>query len=182
MLVTEQDAVMKKWCPMIRLRWEARPLAFNRSNPGRSARFRNMMYRMFFPRLHHEMRGHFFRCQGSGCMMWRWETKDPPHRKSRRARDLYQSRTRDRLRQSRVRDIVVWQARPSRSLHSDVYRALRGAGPSAEIWTLFGRAAGQCHIIGRFVAEFTATITNSARQINASRAGNEWNADHQCPT
>ena len=78
MLVTEQDAVMKKWCPMIRLRWEARPLAFNRSNPGRSARFRNMMYRMFFPRLHHEMRGHFFRCQGSGCMMWRWETKDPP--------------------------------------------------------------------------------------------------------
>jgi hypothetical protein len=78
MLVTEQDAVMKKWCPMIRLRWEARPLAFNRSNPGRSARFRNMLYRMFFPRLHHEMRGHFFRCQGSGCMMWRWETKDPP--------------------------------------------------------------------------------------------------------
>jgi hypothetical protein len=96
MLITEQDAIMKKWCPMIRLRWEARPLAFNRSNPGRSARFRNMMYRIFFPRLHHEMRGHFFRCQGSGCMMWRWETKDPPHRKSRRARD-----------------IVVWQARPS---------------------------------------------------------------------
>ena len=78
MLVTEQDAIMKQWCPMIRLRWEARPFAFNRSNPGRSARFRNMMYRIFFPRLHHEMRGHFFRCQGSGCMMWRWETKDPP--------------------------------------------------------------------------------------------------------
>jgi hypothetical protein len=78
MLVTEQDAIMKKWCPMIRLRWEARPFAFNRSNPGRSARFRNMLYRIFFPRLHHEMRGHFFRCQGSGCMMWRWETKDPP--------------------------------------------------------------------------------------------------------
>ena len=37
MFVTEQDAVMKKWCPMIRLRWEARPFAFNRSNPGRSA-------------------------------------------------------------------------------------------------------------------------------------------------
>ena len=78
MLVTEQDAIMKKWCPMIRLRWEARPFAFNRSNPGRSARFRNMLYRIFFPRLHHEMRGHFFRCQGSGCMMWRWETKDDP--------------------------------------------------------------------------------------------------------
>jgi hypothetical protein len=31
---------------------------------------------MFFPRLHHQMRGHFFRCQGSGCMMWRWEAKD----------------------------------------------------------------------------------------------------------
>jgi hypothetical protein len=78
MLVTEQDAVMKKWCPMIRLRWESRPFAFNRSNPGPKGRFRNMLYRMFFPRLHHQMRGHFFRCQGSGCMMWRWETKDPP--------------------------------------------------------------------------------------------------------
>ncbi len=39
MLLTEQDAVMKKWCPMIRLRWESRPLAFNRSNPGRGAAF-----------------------------------------------------------------------------------------------------------------------------------------------
>jgi hypothetical protein len=47
MLVTEQDAVMQKWCPMIRLRWEARPFAYNRSNPGRSARFRNMLYRIF---------------------------------------------------------------------------------------------------------------------------------------
>jgi hypothetical protein len=34
MLVTEEDAVMKKWCPMVRLRWEQRPFAFNRSNPG----------------------------------------------------------------------------------------------------------------------------------------------------
>ena len=66
MLITEQDAIMKKWCPMIRLRWKARPFAFNRSNPGRSARFRNMMYRIFFPRLHHEMRGHFFPMPGVG--------------------------------------------------------------------------------------------------------------------
>ncbi len=78
MLLIEHDAVMTKWCPMIRLRWESRPFAYNRSNPGRSARFRNMLYRIFLPRLHHEMRGNFFRCQGSGCMMWRWETKDPP--------------------------------------------------------------------------------------------------------
>jgi hypothetical protein len=78
MLVTEQDAVMLKWCPMIRLRWETRPFAFNRSNPGPKARLRNLLYRIFFPRLHHQMRGHFFRCQGAGCMMWRWETKDPP--------------------------------------------------------------------------------------------------------
>jgi hypothetical protein len=78
MLVTEQDAVMKKWCPMVRLRWESRPFAFNRSNPGPKGRVRNILYRMFFPRLHHQMRGHFFRCQGAGCMMWRWESKDPP--------------------------------------------------------------------------------------------------------
>ena len=76
MLVTEEDAVMKKWCPMIRLRWEQRAFAFNRSNPGPKGRLNNMLYRMFFPRLHHQMRGHFFRCQGSGCMMWRWETEE----------------------------------------------------------------------------------------------------------
>jgi hypothetical protein len=33
---------------------------------------------MFFPRLHYQMRRNFFRCQASGCMKWRWETKDPP--------------------------------------------------------------------------------------------------------
>jgi hypothetical protein len=47
MLVTEQDAVMKKWCPMIRLRWESRPFAFNRSNPGTEHRVKNMLCRMF---------------------------------------------------------------------------------------------------------------------------------------
>jgi hypothetical protein len=48
MLVTEEDAVMKKWCPMIRLRWEQRAFAFNRSNPGPKGRLNNMLYRMFF--------------------------------------------------------------------------------------------------------------------------------------
>ena len=38
--------------PMIRLRLEARPFAYNRSHPGRAACFRNMLYRMLFPRLH----------------------------------------------------------------------------------------------------------------------------------
>jgi hypothetical protein len=32
MLLTEHDAVMAKWCPMIRRRWEARPFAYKRSN------------------------------------------------------------------------------------------------------------------------------------------------------
>jgi hypothetical protein len=78
MLLTEQDAIATKWCPMVRLRWGSRPLAFNRSNPGRFARFKNMLYRRFFPDVHGLMRGQFFRCQGSGCMMWRWETRDRP--------------------------------------------------------------------------------------------------------
>lgn len=77
MLVTEQEAVATRWCPMIRLRWERGAVAFNRGNPGPKARFNNMLYRMFFPGLHYQMRSHFFRRQGSGCMMWRWETKDP---------------------------------------------------------------------------------------------------------
>ena len=84
MLVTEDDAVMKRWCPMVRLRWEQRQFAFNRSNPGFKGRIRNMVYRMLFPRAHHQMRGHFFRCQGSGCMMWRWEAKTAPTPELRR--------------------------------------------------------------------------------------------------
>jgi hypothetical protein len=69
MLVTEQDAVMNKWCPMI---W----LAFNRPHPGPIERVKSLLYKMFFPRLHDRMGENFFRCQASGCMMWRWETKD----------------------------------------------------------------------------------------------------------
>ena len=82
MLVTEEDALTNRWCPMIRLRWEGKPPAFNRGNPGPKARYKNWFYRMFFPRLHYQMRSHFFRCQASGCMMWRWETRDSgPQRK-----------------------------------------------------------------------------------------------------
>jgi hypothetical protein len=65
MLLTEHDAVMTKCCPMIRLRWQSSHLRIIAPIPARTARFRNMLYRMFFPRLHHEMRGNFFRCQGS---------------------------------------------------------------------------------------------------------------------
>jgi hypothetical protein len=78
MLVTEQDAVMNKRCAMIRLRRESRPFAFKRSHPGRKARVKSWLYKMFFPRPHYQMRRNFFRCQASGCMMWRWATKDPP--------------------------------------------------------------------------------------------------------
>ena len=78
MLVTEQDAIINKRCPMIRLRWESRPFAFNRSHPGRKERVKSWLYKMFFRRPHYQMRGNFFRCQASDCMMWRWETKDPP--------------------------------------------------------------------------------------------------------
>ncbi len=48
MLVTEQEAIATKWCPMVRLRWEKRTFSFNRSNPGPQGRFRNMVYRMFW--------------------------------------------------------------------------------------------------------------------------------------
>ena len=78
MLLTEREAVASKWCPMVRLRWEKRTFSFNRSNPGPKDRLRNMFYKRFFPNVHDMMRGHFFRCQGSGCMMWRWETPDAP--------------------------------------------------------------------------------------------------------
>jgi hypothetical protein len=77
MLVTEQDALLNQSCPMTRLRRESRPFAFNRSNPGPKERVKSWLYKMFFRRLHYQMRGNFFRCQASDCMMWRWEPKDP---------------------------------------------------------------------------------------------------------
>jgi hypothetical protein len=57
MLVSGEDAVMKKCRPMIRRRREDETFAYDRSNPGPKDRFRNVPYRMFFPRLHRQMRG-----------------------------------------------------------------------------------------------------------------------------
>jgi hypothetical protein len=82
MLVTEQQAKDTMWCPMVRIRWQARPVVFNRSNPGAKARLYNHIFRTFFPRLHYQMRGKYFRCAGSGCMMWRWQ--DPAKLQRRR--------------------------------------------------------------------------------------------------
>jgi len=75
MIVTEQQAKRSLWCPMARVRWQSRVVAFNRGNPGHWDRFKNALFRTFFPRLHWLYRGKFFRCFGSGCMMWRWEDK-----------------------------------------------------------------------------------------------------------
>jgi hypothetical protein len=73
MLVTEEQAKGSKWCPMTRF---AGKVTLNRGNPGPKARFYNHLFRTFFPRLHSEFRGKFFRCYGSGCMMWRWADKN----------------------------------------------------------------------------------------------------------
>jgi len=77
MLVSEQKAKETMWCPMARIRWQSRGVVFNRSNPGPKSRFTNAIFRTFFPRLHFLFRGKYFRCYGSGCMMWRWEEKKP---------------------------------------------------------------------------------------------------------
>jgi len=76
MIVTEQYAKRAMWCPMARVRWTSRVVAFNRSNPGRWDRVKNALFRTLFPRLHWLARAKFFRCFGSGCMMWRWSDKD----------------------------------------------------------------------------------------------------------
>jgi hypothetical protein len=73
MVVSEQTAKATMWCPMARVRWQARPLAFNRSNPGAKERVKNWFYRTFFPNWHFWFRANYFRCSGSGCMMWRWQ-------------------------------------------------------------------------------------------------------------
>ena len=75
MLVTEQYAKANMWCPMARIRWMSRPLAFNRSNPGHGSRIYNALFRAFFPKVHWLYRAKYFRCWGSGCMMWRWEAE-----------------------------------------------------------------------------------------------------------
>jgi hypothetical protein len=76
MIVTERQAKRSMWCPMARVRWQTSWQASNRSNPGRWNRFKNALFRTFFPRLHWLFRAKFFRCFGSGCMMWRWADRD----------------------------------------------------------------------------------------------------------
>jgi len=73
MLVTERHAKRNMWCPMVRVRWQNRVVAMNRVNPGKGFRLYNAFFRTFFPRLHWFFRAKYFRCWGSGCMMWRWE-------------------------------------------------------------------------------------------------------------
>jgi hypothetical protein len=76
MIVTERQAKRSMWCPMARVRWQAAWQASNRSNPGRWNRFKNLIFRTFFPRIHWLARAKFFRCAGSGCMMWRWADRE----------------------------------------------------------------------------------------------------------
>jgi hypothetical protein len=73
MLITEEQAKRTMWCPMVRVRWKSRVVSANRVNPGPQDRLFNAAFRWFFPRLHHLYRAKYFRCWGSGCMMWRWE-------------------------------------------------------------------------------------------------------------
>jgi hypothetical protein len=73
MLVTEPYAKQNMWCPMARVRWKGSVVAFNRVNMIRRNRLFNAAFRTFFPRLHWLFRAKYFRCLGSGCMMWRWE-------------------------------------------------------------------------------------------------------------
>jgi len=65
-LITNKTPIMKKKVPMI----GRCPGNLRQSAPtGRSARFRNMMYRIFLPGLPSRNEGAFFRCQLSGCMI-----------------------------------------------------------------------------------------------------------------
>jgi hypothetical protein len=76
MIVSERQAKRTMWCPMVRTRFAGIDFAFNRSRPHRWLRVKNAIYRTLFPRLHWLARAKFFRCFGSGCMMWRWADRD----------------------------------------------------------------------------------------------------------
>jgi len=78
MFVTEEQARMTKWCPMVRVRWKGSIGPGNRVNPGQRKRFINHVLRTLFPRLHWHFRLKFYRCWASSCMMWRWEGKGSP--------------------------------------------------------------------------------------------------------
>src|SRR5258708_4573383 len=73
MFVLEQYAKKNMWCPMVRLGGRAGVVAFNGVIRGHGFRLFNAAFRTFFPRLHWFFRAKYFRCWGSGCMMWRWE-------------------------------------------------------------------------------------------------------------
>jgi hypothetical protein len=63
---------------------------------------------------------------GSGCMTWRWETKDPPPSEEPRKGSPEPRKGLPPL--EPPKGYCGLAARPSRSLRSDEYRALRGAG------------------------------------------------------
>jgi hypothetical protein len=135
MLITEQDAVMKKWCPMIRLRWESRPFAYNRSNPGRSARFRNMLYRIFFPRLRHEMRGNFFRCRLHDVAMG--DQRSTPIRAAEGIASIGAAHG------------ILWPGRHALHVHCAVIEPrVARRRPRCRYFDTVWAAVGQCHIIG----------------------------------
>jgi len=100
MLLTEQDAVMKKWCPMIRLRWESRPLAFNRFQSGPRR-----------PLSQHDVSNLF----------------PAPASRDEGAVPI------------RAAQRILWLGRHALHVHGVIDRALQGAGPSADISTLFGQ-------------------------------------------
>jgi hypothetical protein len=75
MLITEQQAKGTMWCPMVSVRWKSTIGPSDKINPGAQGRLKNAAVRWFFPRLHHLFRAKYFRCMGSGCVMWRWEDR-----------------------------------------------------------------------------------------------------------
>jgi hypothetical protein len=139
MLITEQDAVMKKWCPMIRLRWESRPFAYNRSNPGRSARFRNMPYRIFFPRLHHEMRGKFLPMPRVGLHdVAMGDQRSTPIRAAEGIASIGAAQG------------ILWLGRHALHVHCAVMEPrVARRRPRCRYFDTVRAAVGQCHIIGR---------------------------------
>jgi hypothetical protein len=66
MLLTEQDAVMKKWCLMIRLRWEARAICVSSLQSGPLCPLWKHAVSNIFPTPASPDEGEFLRMPGVG--------------------------------------------------------------------------------------------------------------------
>jgi hypothetical protein len=110
----------------------------------------------FFPRLHHEMRGNFFRCQGGGL-----------HDVAMGDQRSAPTRAADGIAPIRAAQGILWLGRHALQVRCAVMESrVARRRPQCRYFDTVWAGVGQCHIIGPVTAAESPQLSrNSARQI-----------------